>query len=353
MNIEQVEIMNEQQILDTCLLALRDATGFKPVFQYYVTKVMDGELDGELSLVTPDDLYLPSFNVEIKNTLRLYHIPHLKDMAARFIPFLVMTDRVHPSVRDELRKSKINYLDTAGNLFLRHNNTVVLANGNRGAGLKKENKNKAFTKTGLKLLFHLLLQPDAINYTYRILAQTADVALGTVKSTIDSLRENDYLLQLNKEKCRLINKKELLDKWITAYGENLKPSLYLGTYHFNDENNFQLWKQLAFDIQYHRWGGEPAADLLTGYLQPQSLLVYTEKKMDLLTTWKLLPESGQSEETGLIRIYKKFWKDSLTDMATNLAPVLLVYADLVLTNDPRCMETAHKIYDQYLSRVIE
>lgn len=344
--------MNEQQILDSSLVALQDATGFQPRFQHYL-KVEDSGLDGELSLIIPDDLYLPSFNVEIKNGLRLYHLPHLKDMAARFTPFLVMTDRVHPSVRDELRKSKINYLDTAGNLFIRHNNTVVLANGNRGGGLKKENKNKAFTKTGLKLLFHLLLRSDAINDTYRVLAQTADVALGTVKSTIDSLRENGYLLQLNKEKYRLINKKELLDKWITAYGENLKPSLYLGSYHFHDEKNFHLWKQLTFDIKYHRWGGEPAADLLTGDLQPQSLLVYTEKKMDLLTTWKLLPESEQSEEAGMIRIYKKYWKDSLNDMATNLAPVLLIYADLVLTNDPRSMETAYKIYDQYLRRGIE
>jgi hypothetical protein len=91
------------------------------------------------------------------------------------------------------------------------------------------------------------------------------------------------------------------------------------------------------------WGGEPAADLLTHYLKPQVLTVYTTaKKNQLMLEWKLLPTAD-----GNIRLYEKFWKDEQFDRHP-YAPELLVYADLLLTGDPRCLETAEMIYDKHL-----
>ncbi|RZM24281.1 MAG: hypothetical protein EOO88_23360 [Pedobacter sp.] len=58
--------------------------------------------------------------------------------------------------------------------------------------------------------------------------------------------------------------------------------------------------------------------------------------------WKLLPTAD-----GNIRLYEKFWKDEQFD-SHPYAPELLVYADLLLTLDPRCLETAEMIYDKHL-----
>ena len=54
-----------------------------------------------------------------------------------------------------------------------------------------------------------------------------------------------------------------------------------------------------------------------------------------------------------VKAYEKFWNNG--DVNTNantvedvVVPPLLVYADLMNTNDRRCIETAQKIYDGFI-----
>ncbi|MCX2453862.1 type IV toxin-antitoxin system AbiEi family antitoxin [Pedobacter sp. PLR] len=91
------------------------------------------------------------------------------------------------------------------------------------------------------------------------------------------------------------------------------------------------------------WGGEPGAGLIINYLNAKAFTVYTtESKPALMQKWRLLPDAK-----GNIQFYEKFWQD---DETTNLpvAPILLIYADLMITGDPRNIETAERIYSQYL-----
>jgi hypothetical protein len=57
--------------------------------------------------------------------------------------------------------------------------------------------------------------------------------------------------------------------------------------------------------------------------------------------WRLIPDPA-----GKVQLHEKFWNNK-TDR--KYAPKILVYADLLLTNDPRCIETAQMIYDKYLA----
>jgi hypothetical protein len=52
------------------------------------------------------------------------------------------------------------------------------------------------------------------------------------------------------------------------------------------------------------------------------------------------------DENGNIKTYKQFWQ--FNEGYDNVVPPLLVYADLINTNDRRCTETAEKIYDEFL-----
>jgi hypothetical protein len=270
-------------------------------------------------------------------------------MAQAYNPFIVIAEKIYPTLKEELRRRQINYLDAAGNLFIRDTKNLIWIEGQKAPAIKKEGTNKAFTKTGLKVVFYFLLRDEAINFTYRQIADMTDVALGNIKNILDGLNEAGFMLAINKNRYKLQRKKELLERWITAYGDRLRPALFLGAYRFVNNKLLQQWQQLPFDIRDNRWGGEPGGDLLTHDLQPQTLLVYTTDKLNLIHLWQLLP----GDDDGVVRFYKKFWKDDITDMATNLAPILLIYADLLLTNDPRCIETANKIYDQYLKNGFE
>ena len=56
------------------------------------------------------------------------------------------------------------------------------------------------------------------------------------------------------------------------------------------------------------------------------------------------------EDTGNIEVLRPFWKFNNEYAARGVVPPLLVYADLVATGDERNIETAEKIYDEYLTQ---
>jgi hypothetical protein len=87
---------------------------------------------------------------------------------------------------------------------------------------------------------------------------------------------------------------------------------------------------------------EPAGALLTRFLRPAELTLYTEeKRIEIMKGLRLLPE-----DKGNVKLFQKFWRDD--GKLKNMMPPLLVYVDLMNTGERRCIETAQKIYDEYL-----
>lgn len=329
--------MNENQIVTAAIENLAHHANIRSQFQWFIKGVAG--IDGQLSFWTPEGL--PVFNIEIKRELRPYQIPDLREMARHRDPFMVMTGKVSPAVKEELRNQNINYVDAGGNIFIRHGKTMIWIDGKKIPTYKTGN-NKAFTKAGLKLIFYLLLDKEAIHLPYRRLAAAADVAIGNIKNILEGLAEAGFLLPMTKKRYKLENKRELLERWVTAYGEVLRPSLLIETYNFWDRSKPDRWMDLPFETGESMWGGEPGGDLLTNDLVPHKLILYTTENVKLVTKWTLIPNND-----GLLSMYRKFWTFKTADQDRH-APPLLVYADLLLTGDPRCFEIAAKIYIKYL-----
>ncbi len=91
-------------------------------------------------------------------------------------------------------------------------------------------------------------------------------------------------------------------------------------------------------------GGEPAAERMTDFLRPAQLTLYTqETALTLQKKWTLIPDKD-----GPLALYRKFWMDANSD-PQKLAPPVLVYADLMMTGDPRCVSAANLVYEKYLA----
>ncbi|HPM02532.1 MAG TPA: type IV toxin-antitoxin system AbiEi family antitoxin [Candidatus Cloacimonadota bacterium] len=124
---------------------------------------------------------------------------------------------------------------------------------------------------------------------------------------------------------KLTNKKELLQKWITAYNEKLKPALYMGKFRFNNEKDFIQWKNLKLEKLKTQWGCEAAGNIYTNSLQPEVLTLYTnQNKANLIKEFKLLPDPDEN-----VFIYEKIWNDK--QPLKNVVPPLIAYADLLAT----------------------
>ena len=130
---------------------------------------------------------------------------------------MVIANQIIPNVKEELRKQGIAYLDSNGNIYLQKDHVYFWVEHSKPTQITQEKTNRAFTKTGLKVVFHFLQFEKDINLPYRAIAALTDTALGNVPNILNGLTEQGFLIQLNEKENRLKNKKELLDRWMIAY----------------------------------------------------------------------------------------------------------------------------------------
>jgi len=290
------------------------------------------------------------FAVVIKNNLRESHLPFLREAITRGSNALVVTNYASDQVKQQLRKENIFYLDTSGNAYIRSDQLFIFVQGQKEKEAAKPKVNKVFNATGLKVLFALLNEPEMYTYGYRYMAQHSGVALGSVGAVMQDLKELEYLVRMDEHAWKLKNRKALLDRYVMEYGENLRPKRFVGKYRFLDARCH--WRDLQLNGRKTYWGGEPAAELLTHYLKPERFILYSsESKAELMKNYRLVPDSG-----GNITVYSSFWNPGnypkwQSSLAAPIVPPVLVYADLMLLNDGRATETAHKVYEQQLSHL--
>lgn len=240
--------MNDNQIINTALAHLTNQTGLKADW-----KPQDGEVDGEV------DFHFPKGNLqlfaEIRRELRLHQLDKIVELAGRYRPFIVVAETIFPALKERLRDKRIGYMDAAGNIYINEGNHFIWIEGHKPQEKKKMTNNRAFTKTGLKMVFYLLLNDGAINMPYRKLADATGVALGNVKNIIEGLKDAGFILAINDTTLKLQNKAALLDRWLTGFRETLQPALLLGTYRFWDKRRLGDWQALQLDATETQWGG--------------------------------------------------------------------------------------------------
>jgi hypothetical protein len=273
--------------------------------------------------------------VEIKTEIRPHQVHQIERYNHECENFLLIANQIFPRVKEELRQKGIAYLEVNGNIFLKKKNIYLFVDTQKTINRGKEKSNRAFTKTGLKVLFYLLQHKEHINLTQRELAEKAGVGLGNIPQVLEGLKNAGYLLPLNNKEYIWEKRKELIERWITEYGTLLKPKLRKEKYTFRGQ-----WQEINLNNNLTVWGGEPAADLHTNHLRPEKFLIYThENRMDLIKKYRLIPDNN-----GEIEVLEMFWQQ----VEEKTAPTILVYADLILEGGKRNKETAEKIYNEYI-----
>ena len=261
---------------------------------------------------------------------------------------ILVTRYVTPQVADILRENGIQFIDTAGNAYLKEPPLFVFVKGNKPPeGDKEKPPMRAFRPTGLQIIFAFICNPGLERAQYREIAEVADVALGTVAWVMQDLIKAGNLVKMGKRGRRLIHKDKLLERWIMAYPEQLKPKNLLGTFRAADAD---WWKEAELPGPETYWGGEIAAAKLTKNLKPQAATIYARDLKPLLG-WLIKNRIKQDPE-GNIEIVRKFWKFETRPEYRNLTHPILIYADLLATADPRNIEIARSIYDKEIARVI-
>lgn len=299
------------------------------------------------------------FAVEIKKRIQQENLGALINQIQQFqIKGILITDYINPNIADKLRKHDVQFMDTVGNIYINAKPLYVFIKGNKRPkkdthlSFETTDRGRAFQASGLKVIFALLINPKLINTSYREIASVTGVALGIVGWTINDLKQSRFLIEYNKSR-QLKNIPKIINKWVDGYLEKLRPKLYLGLFS-TDKHDWLLNKEKNITNYNAHLGGETAAAILTGNLKPEITTLYLDQDGNT----KLLADNRfHRDPTGNILVFKAFWSSDIIQVDKSrietIVHPLIIYADLLATQDPRNLETARIIYDKHLTKITQ
>lgn len=343
----------ESDILTQALLALKGETGL----DFSWSEQLPPGSEADYLIQTPSQ----SLAIEVKRNIRPAHLGAIIRRIKALEPTgLLVADYLNPNIAKTLKENNVQYMDACGNSYLNLPPIYVHISGQKPVLETKQTKNRAFDTSGLKLIFGFLCDETLINASYREISEKTGVALGAIGRLLTDLKEAGYLLSKNDLKWHgLINRRKLLDRWVEAYPEKLKPKLFVGEF---ISDNASWWKNIEIERYDAYWSGEVAAAKYTDYLKPQVITVYISEKSagKLFAAARFRKANSPTENTsGLVKVYKPFWPESEHHyveypnyLRKDTVNPILIYADLIASADSRNLETARMLYDSTIAEYI-
>jgi len=260
---------------------------------------------------------------------------------------ILISNHISKVLAEKLQKANIEYIDFSGNMYI---NSPTIFISIKGETPKKQNLPDIIQFTlsvaSIKIIFTLLAIKNPLDHTYRELAKMSNVALGSISKTLLFLEKYGYIIKKNPGEKHLVNKDTLLRKWCIGYAEKLRPKLIIEK--FSTDNPARLIETKPLDFNF-LWGGEMAAAKLTHYLSPKIITLYADDASPQLQYKCRLKKDNH----GNIELIKKFWNFDTKAYNQNHVPFILVYADLLSSQDERTKETAEMIYDKFIRKQME
>lgn len=284
------------------------------------------------------------YAVEIKPIDRVAGLRFVKDQMGNYgLPWLLAAPYITAEIAEHCRTLGIQFIDTAGNAYLKAEGLYVFVTGQkRKLTDMPAAKNRATTATGMRVVFALLCKPELLNAPYRDIAAAAGVALGTVGWVFYALQNRGHLLIDKRKKRQFVDVRRVIEEWVLNYPVRLKPRLAAQRFHAPAAG---WWKNARLEKGAALFGGEAAGDILTKYREPGEVIIYAEGDPARI----IIDNRLKAAPDGEVEILEKFWNFDLELEEGKVVPPLLVYADLMATQDTRNHEVAKLVYERYIA----
>lgn len=330
----------EKDLLENATAALEKSTGIR-IDHFYNS--IPNKVDARLTLTPPGEKKSRTFDAEIKKFINSSIIAEVAIQSGRSPERLVLiAEYVSLPQGEKLRELDIPYFDTAGNAFFNESGLYVCIAGQK-RNVSRERTPGIFRPPGMKLIFAFLTQRGLEQESYRSISAGTGVPTPTVGIFMGDLKRTGFLIQRLKGPRQVVRRKDLLKRFVENYTESFRQTLK--PVRFSSKKMEGAWLENIDLTKFNAcWGGETGGAILTKHLRPGITTIYADS---------LLPELQAKyglvrDENGTVEILRRFWKAGEID---NVAPPLVVYADLMGNAERRSIETAELIYDRYLTEL--
>jgi len=202
------------------------------------------------------------------------------------------------------------------------------------------------TPATIQLLFQFATAPQSATWTVRDLARAASISKTKVALLLNQFRRERLL----DGKSEFQVKPEIIDRLVTGYGQTLRPKLVIGRYRPPEPSIDPFLARLPEEARtqklHYALTGGPAADAMQHFYRGTEAPVFLEHRgAGILRDLRLLPD-----RTGPVILLRPFgelvyWREFDGRM---VAPPWLVYAELLVSSDPRAREAAEELRREFL-----
>ena len=332
--------------------AVRETTGVA-VERFAYNPARDGLLvfDGASQLALGNVTWRAFYVVRSAPTQTVMHQLELLRKDPQSGDVLLVASQVSSLQADLLRKGGIQFIDAAGNAFLKHDGVLVSVSGRR---LSKDKvvaatTPKLFYESGLKLLFALMTTPwvrghpdrvPLIGETYRVISAATGIPHSTVAWIMAELYRQKFVISPEEQMRVLVSREKIVERWTQGYIDHLRPKLLQARF---TPARMDWWKEVK--LSEGLWTGEVAEAKMTGVLKPGTFVIYGDPPSNDF----LLRHDLRKDSEGTVEFLKPFWKiPGLNPSHPDCAHPLLVFADLLAVDDDRTREAAGKLYEDHI-----
>jgi hypothetical protein len=267
---------------------------------------------------------------------------------------LLLAPHVRPQQATVLERAGIDYLDLVGNAHLQAPGLLVHVEGRQPPKQPRPAPGRPH-KGWIKVVMAMLIRPELVGAPYRVLADEADVALGTLAGCMNDLTARGLLLD-GKGGRRVGDGQALFALWVQAYVEGLRPKLKERRLQVRAVDKQEIWKRLQAVLgeRGQAWAvtGADAAEHRTHFFRAEETEIYAPIRVleDRATQRALIAQPA--ERGGNLLVIEPPGPLAIPHEAVAgvpMAPDLLAYAELRYRGTGQALEAA----ELFLPKVLD
>ena len=346
-DMRAVNQRGEDQLVQHCLASIR---AISPGIKVQYTPLgaagdtgHDGELRLGLSGRQPGARYL----VSEKRTHLSYALVDglLGGIRRAKAPCVIFAPHVAPHMGRYLAEKKVSYVDAVGNLHLTADDGRTLIAHVEGRSPRRAASSRGMRLPAHLVTFALLGDRESLAAPVRTLAAKTGVSKTAVADQLQRLTEQGFLVR-TKEGLQLLRPGSLLDRWISAYLDTVRPRWLVGRFQTQEADVEKLEHALPPRLTGLTWafGGGAAAWRLTRYYRGEETILHVASAPpDLPGRLRALPSAS-----GNLVVLTSSMPLAFKGSVPHVVHSLLIYSELLASLDPRARESAEDFRRQHL-----
>jgi hypothetical protein len=251
---------------------------------------------------------------------------------------VLITRSLSSAMAEQCRELNIQFVDHAGNCFLRQPGLFVFVSGLKDTTKGKQATARGLTPAALRVVFAVLTRPSILNNNVRRIAEVASVSRGAAGAALIMLEEIGFFTSARSGRRVLAMPERWLDTWTEGYLGRMRPKLE--KHRMSAPSPIPaLLERVSPQMREVALGGEAAAAYRNMGLKPGALTLYVDLEDPNVMRHLAQELKLRRDPDGQIELVNMFWNTKELQCFPTV-PDALIYADLVGTGDERAMEIA-------------